>query len=179
MSYDAEGGSAPGPGYGPGGDEYRQPDPWSAPSGDAPPTAPGFQVPRHPASPAPAVRDAVPGHGPQPGYGPPAGYGPRPGYGPPGYPAPYYGPPMMARKTSGMAVTGMVLGIVSLVFFWVWFASPVIALLGVIFSGVGISQCNRGQDGKGMAVAGLVCSLISLALWALIIIAVVNAFNEV
>ncbi|GAA1995809.1 DUF4190 domain-containing protein [Catenulispora subtropica] len=106
-------------------------------------------------------------------------YGPQPGYGPPGYP-PYYGPPGLARKTNGMAVAGMVLGIVSLVFFWVWFAAPVVALLGIIFSAVGISQCNRmGQDGKGMAVAGLVCSLISAAFWTLLIIAVLHSFSEV
>jgi len=87
---------------------------------------------------------------------------------------------MIARKTNGMAVTGMVLGIISLVFFWVWFAAPVIAVLGIIFSGVGISQCNRmTQDGKGMAIAGLVCSLISAALWLLVIIAIANAFSEV
>ena len=152
MSYESEGGSA----IGGGADPYAQPGAWGA--GDVPP--PGFPAPQPPQQRAPVV------HGPQQGFGPNA-------YGPPGYPPPYYGPPMIARKTNGMAVTGMVLGIVSLVLFWAWFLGPVLAVLGVIFSSVGISQCNREQqEGKGMAIAGLVCSLISAAFWVLLVIAV-------
>jgi hypothetical protein len=86
---------------------------------------------------------------------------------------------MVARKTNGMAVTGMVLGIISLVLFFVWFLAPVLAVLGIIFSGLGISQCNRlGQDGKGMAVAGLVCSLISAAFWTLLVVLVTSYVNS-
>ncbi|MFD0637194.1 DUF4190 domain-containing protein [Catenulispora yoronensis] len=132
----------------------------------APGTGPDRIRPRPATRPSARVRPAGPGYGP-PGYGPPA-----PGYGPPGYPPPPYGP-YLVRKTNGMAVTGMVLGIVSLVLFWAWFFGPVLAVLGLIFSGVGISQCGRtGQEGKGMAIAGLVCSLISASLWVLLVIAV-------
>ncbi|GAA2022640.1 hypothetical protein GCM10009839_20130 [Catenulispora yoronensis] len=155
--------------------EYAgQPD-YSGYSGQSVP--PGFPAP--PPGPAQIGYGPGPQPGPPPGYGPPApgygppGYGPpAPGYGPPGYPPPPYGP-YLVRKTNGMAVTGMVLGIVSLVLFWAWFFGPVLAVLGLIFSGVGISQCGRtGQEGKGMAIAGLVCSLISASLWVLLVIAV-------
>lgn len=169
MSYDSEGRSGD-PGFGQGPDPYAQSGPWGAPS-DAPPPgfpAPGFPAPQYPAPPAPVV------HGPQAGYGPA-----QPGYGPPGYPPPYYGPPMMARKTNGMAVAGMVIGILSLVLFWAWFLGPVLAVLGIIFSSVGISQCNRErQEGKGMAIAGLVCSLISAAFWVVLVIAVASFLHS-
>jgi hypothetical protein len=154
--------------------------PSTAAPGFPPPTvtAPGFPAPQVAAAgfPAPTMSGPQPFPGPQNPQrfpGPQPNYGPQPGYGPAGYPPPYYGPPMMARKTNGMAVAGMVLGIVSLVLFWVWFLAPVLAVLGIIFSGVGISQCNQlRQDGKGMAVAGLVCSLISAAFWVLLVIAI-------
>ncbi|NUP46729.1 MAG: DUF4190 domain-containing protein, partial [Catenulispora sp.] len=161
---------------------------YAPPTSDALPTA--RPLPDPPFA-APPVHDPRPGafgqqasYGPQAGYGPQSGYGqqagygpqsgygpgPQPGYGPPGYPPPYYGPPMMVQRTNGNAVAGMVLGIISLVLFWAWFLGPVLAVLGIIFSGVGISQCGRqNQEGKGMAVAGLVCSLISIGFWVVLV----------
>jgi hypothetical protein len=86
----------------------------------------------------------------------------------------YYPPqPYVAQPSNGMGVTSLVLGIVGLLFSFV----PVIGviawplvILGTIFGGVGISKANQvpGMP-KGMAVAGLVCSLVGLAIciiWA-------------
>lgn len=90
-----------------------------------------------------------------------------------GYYAP---PPMPGRQNSGMAVTGLVLGVLSLVLFWTPLG-PVLAVPGIVFSGIGISQCSRPErSGTGMAIAGLVCSLISAIIWlaiALLIAALV------
>ena len=147
MSQYQEGGPQnPQPGYGPGPE----------------PLAPPTQAP------------AMPQYGAQL---PPPGYGPGPGYGQQMYPGGYYGPPMMAQKTNGMAVTGMVIGILSLVLFWASLLGVLLAILGIIFSGIGISQCSKqGQAGKGMAIAGLVCSLIAATFWVVVVIVVASVF---
>ena len=75
---------------------------------------------------------------------------------------------------NGMAVAGLVLGIIGLVFCWVAILGWILALLGVIFGGLGMGKANKiGGRGKGMAVAGLVCGVLGLIIgisvffWAL------------
>lgn len=61
---------------------------------------------------------------------------------------------------SGLAIASMVLGIVALVLSCcIYFISIPCAIISVILAAVSI---KGGRDGKGMAVAGLVCSIISL-----------------
>jgi hypothetical protein len=79
-----------------------------------------------------------------------------------------------AQPSNSMGVTSLVLGIVGLVFSFI----PVIGviawplvILGIIFGGVGINKANQvpGMQ-KGMAIAGLVCSIVGLAMcliWAI------------
>jgi len=92
---------------------------------------------------------------------PPAPYQPPMPYGMPmyGY-APYpMAPPL---QTSGMAVAGMVVGIVALVFFWVPFFDVVAALTAVGLSWAGMVQAGKpGWTGQGMGIAGLVCGIIA------------------
>jgi hypothetical protein len=115
---------------------------------------------------------------PAPGYSPPPGYGPAPGYASQAYSGGYhgyYGPPMLRQQTSGMAVAGMVLGIVSMVLFWASLLGPLLAVLGIVFSSIGLSQSSKpGQTGIGMAVAGLVCSVITLAVWVTLVILIAS-----
>lgn len=54
------------------------------------------------------------------------------------------------------------MGIVSLVLSWVPFVG-LAAILGLILSGRGMKQSReQGLNGYGMAVAGLVCSIVAL-----------------
>lgn len=77
----------------------------------------------------------------------------------------YYGPPMPGRQTSGMAVTGLVLGVLSLLLFWTPLG-PVLTVAGIVFSSIGMSQSSKPErSGMGMAVTGLACSLASAAIW--------------
>lgn len=74
---------------------------------------------------------------------------------------------------NGFAVTGLVLGILSLVLFFIPFLGILLGLLGLIFGGVGIGRANRVGKGKGMAVAGLVMGILGLLLglsWILLIV---------
>jgi len=72
---------------------------------------------------------------------------------------------MNGQKTNGMAITGLVMGILTLTL-GLCCGGPIFAVLGIIFSAVGISQINRNPTlyaGKGMAVTGLVLSIVGLA----------------
>lgn len=65
------------------------------------------------------------------------------GYNMPNYPIP----------TSGMCIAGFVCSL------------ALVGILGLIFSIIGIKECNdQGYNGKGLAIAGLVISIVKLAL---------------
>jgi hypothetical protein len=84
-------------------------------------------------------------------YGPPE---PQPQYGQ----YPYWGqqPP---PGTNGMAIAGFVLA---------FFCTP----LGIVFSAVGLNQTNRtGQKGRGLAIAGLVISIVSIIIGVAVFVA--------
>lgn len=100
---------------------------------------------------------------PGPGY-PPSGpvpqYPPQPysAYAAQPYPMAY---PML--RTSGLAVAGMVVGIVALLGFWIPIADLVLGVTAIGLSWAGIVQCGKpGYQGKGMAIAGLVCGILGV-----------------
>lgn len=73
-----------------------------------------------------------------------------------------YTPP---PATNTMAVTGLVMGCLSLV------CCPPLGILGIIFSALALSQIksNPGQAGRGLAIWGLVLSILSLVFLALLV----------
>src|SRR3954466_1586377 len=130
--------------------------------------APGSSVPRvstgddhlYQGDPSP-----LPGYGP-PGYGPP-GYGP-PGYGPPGYPPPGYGapgyPPQWRRPTNTLAILALVL-------------SFVFAPAGLVLGLMARKQIRRtGEEGEGLALAGIIVGSIFTALFLLMLLGWIIAF---
>ena len=100
-------------------------------------------------------------HGPQ-GQVPPH-YGPA--YGQPPYPPQPYGygyPP--PRRTNGLAIASMVLGII-----WVYWIGSILAL---VFGYVARKQIRqRGESGDGMAIAGIVLGWVSVGLGLLVVVA--------
>ena len=76
-----------------------------------------------------------------------------------------------------MAIAGMVLGIVALVFGWIpvinWFISFPCLLVGIPLSSVAFYQGNKNGTSIGMAVAGLVTNIVALVFcigWFVIVI---------
>jgi len=71
-----------------------------------------------------------------------------------------------AQPNNGLAVASLVLGIVGLVFSFVPIIGVIawpLVILGIIFGGIGISKANEVPGtSKGMAVAGLTCSIVGL-----------------
>ncbi len=73
-------------------------------------------------------------------------------------------------RTSGMAVTSLVLGIVSLF-------SCLPAGIGGLITGImakrSITNSAGAEKGEGMAVGGIVTSLIGILLWGVVVLAIV------
>jgi hypothetical protein len=77
---------------------------------------------------------------------------------------------MPQQEKKGLAIASMVLGITSIVPGWCIPYFPfILGLIGVILGGVSLS---KKQGGKGMAIAGLVTSIISLVIYLIILIAI-------
>lgn len=76
------------------------------------------------------------------------------------------------KKTPGMAIAALVLGIVALLLSCCYYLSVPCAVLALIF---GILVLRKGPEGKGMAIAGIICGAVTLVL-VLILIACMGLF---
>jgi hypothetical protein len=132
------------------------------------PPDPGIAPPYYtpPPSPQPTNPPAYPGYPP---------YGSVP---PAGYPSYYAGP--MPPSTNGLAIASLICSIASFV------VLPFVGgVLGVVLGHVALSQINQSEgreEGRGMAIAGLIIGYANLALSllviALIIVAIIAAANQ-
>jgi hypothetical protein len=107
----------------------------------------------------------------QPGYAGPQ-YGPpqyaQPGYAQPGYPVPGYGapgyPPVYVRPTNTMAILALVMAFV-------------FAPAGLILGIVARKQIRQtGEDGDGLALAGIIVGGIVTAIFVFFIVLWIIAF---
>jgi len=78
-------------------------------------------------------------------------------------PVPPAGGPV-ANPGKGLGIAGMVLGIVALVLFCVWYLAIPCAIVGLILSIIGKGKSKAAGAPTGMATAGMVTSIIALAL---------------
>ncbi len=135
------------------------------------PPAPAYGAPEAPAAPVapPAPGYAAPAAPPAPVYGAPA-----PGYGAPAYGAPVgYGQPGAAPKTNTFAIVSLVASVVG-------FFTGITFLVGIIFGHIAMSQIKKtGENGRGMAIAGLVVGYIGLLLGIIAVIAFVGVWAAV
>ncbi len=85
----------------------------------------------------------------------------------------YPNQPVPARTPGlGLAITSMVLGIVSLALFCIiYFAIPC-AIVGIALGGVALSKAKKANGKSGMAVAGIACSCVSLGILIVLLVAV-------
>lgn len=92
---------------------------------------------------------------------------PQYGFSPP--PPQQYAPP----KTNGKSIAALVLGILAIVLPYIGF---VIGILAIIFASISMKEIKRTQEqGRGMAIAGLVCGIVGTVLYAIILLIVVLA----
>lgn len=121
---------------------------------------PPHQMPGQPAAPVPAY--PVAGYPSQPGQ---STYG-QPAYGQPGYGQPAYGQPVYRAATNGMAVASLVLGIV-----WLYWIGSILALVFGYIARKQIDESNGTQQGRGMAVAGIVLGWVGVGFLTLFVFA--------
>ncbi len=141
------------------------------------PPLPAYGTEAYPSTPAPEAFTPPPVTGyPGPEY-PGPGY-PGPGYPPPAAPYPpvaqgYPGMPPMpgmmpmgyapVPKTNGLAIASLVCSLLGLA------TCAATSILGVIFGHLAKSQIKQsGEEGEGMALAGMIVGYIGLAIFALI-----------
>lgn len=97
-------------------------------------------------------------------------------YGPP--PPPYHGY-QQPRTGNGKAVAGLVLGILSIVFCWLSFFDALLVILGLIFSIIGLSEAKQpGVGGRGLAIAGIVCSIIGAIIATVLTVLLYQAVDQ-
>ena len=94
---------------------------------------------------------------------------------PPGYPPsgayPNYQPQPPQGGSIGLAVTSMILGIISLLCFCAWYISIPLAIIAIVLGVIAKNQADRGQaGGRGMAVAGLVLGSIGVLLAIIMVV---------
>ncbi|MFG3010946.1 DUF4190 domain-containing protein [Streptomyces cinerochromogenes] len=129
--------------------------------------------------PPPPIAPGGPGQVPYGYPGPAQAYGyPGPQQAPYGAPYPagggYAWPGMQPVPSNGMGTASLVLGIISAVGFVMWPVALVLAVLALIFGGIGRGRASRGEaTNPGVALAGIICGaagiVLVLGLFALII----------
>jgi hypothetical protein len=92
---------------------------------------------------------------------------------------PNYAPPAQAQpQGNGIAIAGMVCGIVGLVLFFLGIFGMIVALLGIIFGAVGLAKSKRVGRGKGAAMAGLICGVLGIIAGVLFYVVIINAITK-
>lgn len=70
-------------------------------------------------------------------------------------------------RSNGLAIAGMVCGLVGLLVFAV-----VLGPLAIIFGGIGLSRAKSGAPHRNMAIAAIVLGIVDLALFVAFLLAV-------
>ena len=88
-------------------------------------------------------------------------------------------PPAAAAARNGFGVTALVLGIIGAVFCWIPGLGGGLAVLAVIFGGLGYARARRGEaNNPGMAIAGLVLGVVAFLIQVVVTAAIGSAASQ-
>ena len=82
----------------------------------------------------------------------------------------YYQKPMQ-QESKGLSIASLVIGIISLVSFYIPFIYSIVGLI------LGIVSIKKNKPGRGQAIAGIICSSIAILLSILFIVIMVSSAN--
>ncbi|MDX1652615.1 MAG: DUF4190 domain-containing protein [Brumimicrobium sp.] len=84
------------------------------------------------------------------------------------------GAPQAAPQSNGMATASLILGICSIVLFWLWFVGVICGVLAIIFGVVAKNKikANPNMGGAGAAKGGLITGIIGIVIWLIMVIVV-------
>lgn len=103
---------------------------------------------------------------------PPGGYAPPP----PGGPVPYGAP----QPSPAMAITSMVLGILSIVTSCFWFLAIPLGIAAIVIAILVRPKIARGEaSGRGMATAGMITGGIGLLISIVLVIIAITAGQKI
>jgi hypothetical protein len=83
----------------------------------------------------------------------------------------------MDQGTSSFAINSMILGICSLVFFCFWKLALPASILAIVLGFMARSQFAEGRSGRGMAIAGITCGIISLCISVVLVVGVLSLIH--
>ena len=94
--------------------------------------------------------------------------------------------PRRTGGTNGLAIAGMVLGIVGLVLAFIpcvgWILGIILGIVDAALSGIGLASANKSGSGKGMAVSGLILSILAIVVaisyWIYVAFVINTAANQ-
>lgn len=85
--------------------------------------------------------------------------------------------PTQPAKTNGKAIAALVLGITSLI---IPYIGLILGIIAIVFANQAIKMIKQTKEaGHGMAVAGLVCGIVGVAIYGLIIILFIIGFSVI
>jgi hypothetical protein len=83
-------------------------------------------------------------------------------------------PPYVVPKTNGKSIAALVMGILSIMIPYLGF---LIGIVAIIFASISLKEIKlRMEQGRGLAIAGLVCGIIGTAIYAIIFLFLLVAF---
>ena len=69
-------------------------------------------------------------------------------------------------RSNGLAIAGMVCGIVGLLLF-----NVILGPLAIIFGAIGLSKARNGANHRGMAIAGIVLGVLDVVIFVVLLMA--------
>lgn len=78
-------------------------------------------------------------------------------------------------RKNGVAIAGFVVGLVSI--FWNFYC--VTGIVGLILSIIGMKKSKEIGSGKGLAIAGIICSIVGLVMGVIAIITIITVMSAV
>ncbi|MDK8191347.1 DUF4190 domain-containing protein [Paenibacillus sp. UMB7766-LJ446] len=82
-------------------------------------------------------------------------------------------PPYVVPKTNSKSIAALVLGILSIMIPYLGF---LIGIVAIVFASISLKEIRlRMEQGRGLAIAGLVCGIIGTAIYAIIILFILAA----
>lgn len=124
-----------------------------------------------------APQDPFATPGGEPAGPPPPAYGQQPGFPPPAYGQQQFGMPPPAGNRNGLGTASMVLGILSLVT-WFLLIGGVFGVVAVVLGALGRGKAKRGEASNGgMALAGIVTGALGILLTVLVVVGVAALFS--
>lgn len=68
------------------------------------------------------------------------------------------------KPSNNQAIIGLILGVSAIFFFWIPVVPVIASVIGIVLSIIGIKGADNGKSGKGIAIGGLVCSILALSI---------------